>query len=80
MLLRIVEQKTWIVKTKKIDRGREPGRGELSQVEAIVWKWPGFPADPPAIFQPNGIARVIAKACLQYEEDLAEKGLLRPRR
>ena len=74
-LLRIVEEKKWLTTSKKIDRGREPGRRELAPIEAIVWKWSGFPADPQAIFQSSGIPRVIAKACSHYEADLAERGL-----
>ncbi len=77
-LLRIVEEKKWLTTSKKINRGREPGRRELTPFEAIVWKWPGFPADPQAIFQSSGIPRVIAKACSHYEADLAERGLLAP--
>ncbi len=46
-LLRIVEQKKWIVTIKKIDRGREPESPRAAhRSKPAVWKWPGFPADP----------------------------------
>src|SRR6516165_1964885 len=49
-LLKITEEKRWLALTKKIDRGRPPEPRELQPVEAAVWKWPRFPAEPRQIF------------------------------
>src|SRR5262245_31111675 len=69
-LLRIIEEKKRLSTTKKIDRGREPGARELSPVEAAVWKWDGFPADPRKIFASGGIPSRVKEACEPYEIEL----------
>jgi uncharacterized protein (TIGR04222 family) len=77
-LLQITEEKHRLSTTKKIDRGRRPDTGELTTTEAQLLKWPGFPAAPAALFQPNGLSQRVKEACVPYEADLAEKHLLAP--
>src|SRR5262249_36956274 len=78
-LLKVIEEKRRLTTTKKIDRGRQPEPRELQPVEAAVWKWSGFPAEPRQIFAPSGGSSRVKEACGSYEADLAEAGLLAPR-
>jgi uncharacterized protein (TIGR04222 family) len=78
-LLRIVEEKKRGSTTKKIGRGREPEGRELSPIEAAVYGWTGFPAEPQKIFASGGISPRVKEACGRYEIDLAEENLLAPR-
>ena len=77
-LLRVVEKKTWVAKTKKIERGRRPQQAELSPIEAVVLKWEGFPAEPHSLFGPSGITPLLEPTTGSYEAKCAEKSLLAP--
>jgi uncharacterized protein (TIGR04222 family) len=77
-LLRIVETKHLVSKTKEIDKGREPAAGELAPIEVSIMKWPEFPASAQKIFQPRGIPAVLREACDPYQAELLEKNLLTP--
>lgn len=77
-LLRVVEEKTWLSKSKKIDRGRRPGRAELSPIEGAVLKWQGFPATPHSLFAPAGVPPLLEASTTSYEAKCAEKNLLAP--
>lgn len=56
-LLQVTESRDWsstdLAICKQVDRGRTPGPGELSPIEACIMKWNGFPATGRQIYQPD---------------------------
>ncbi len=78
-LLRIDDEKGSFGRVKrKIAVGWSPEGDKLLPIEAVVWGWSGFPAQPDAIFAGNGPAKQVDAMCGAYELDLAENGLLAP--
>lgn len=77
-LLRITEKTRWLATTKEISRGRRPVSDELSTIEALVLKWPGYPATAHKVAQPSGIPSLLKGTCIRYESRLTKKNLLAP--
>jgi len=77
-LLRVAEKKSGPKTTKQIDLGRTPAPRDLSPIESSIMKWTGFPADPPQIFQSDGIPSLVSESCVHYQDELSEKNLLAP--
>ena len=77
-LLEITDERSWLKRTKKITKARQPAPGEVSAIEATVLEWSGFPATPAEIFQPQGLAPIVRQACAAYESILEEEHLLAP--
>ena len=78
-LLQIIEQKTWIVKTKKIDRGREPEPRELVADRSHRLEMAGVPRrSTGASSSPNGIARRGRGGVRAIRGGPGREGLLAP--
>jgi uncharacterized protein (TIGR04222 family) len=72
-------QRTFLSKTRKIERGRKPIANELRPIEALVLKWSGFPSDPRSIFAEGGVPTLLEESCFRFKEALTEKNLLAPK-